>query len=231
MNRQPHPLEPVIGHEFTKPDLLVQALRHASTTMDGAARTQSNERMEFLGDRVLGLTVASLLYDRFPNEEEGALARRFAGLVSRDALADVADGITLAPHIHLSDGEDAAGGRGNPALLANAMEAVIGALYLDGGLGAAQGFIHARWVPLIDADLTPPKDPKTTLQEWCQARGQALPTYTETDRSGPAHAPRFTVSVSVSSGESASAEGSSKREAERIAADRLLDKLAGWGDV
>ena len=220
-------LEGLFGHPFADPSLLAQAVRHASTTVDAASRLQSNERMEFLGDRVLGLSVATMLYERFPSEEEGALARRFAGLVSREALARVAADIGLGTHIDFSDGEAAAGGRDNPALLANALEAVIGALYLDGGIEAARNFIQAHWSALIEADLAPPKDPKTGLQEWCQARGLVLPLYIEKDRTGPPHAPWFTISVSVASGESAQAEGTSKREAEREAAEKLLKQVGG----
>ena len=220
-------LEDALGHRFATPGLLAQALRHASMTLDASGRLDSNERMEFLGDRMLGLAVATLLYDRFPNEEEGALAIRFATLVSGEILARVAVDLGLGAYIALSPGEAGAGGRDNPATLANALEAVIGALYLDGGTRAAKTFIQSRWSTLIDADLTPPKDPKTGLQEWCQARGMALPVYTEQGRTGPAHAPLFVISVAIATGGTAEAEGASKREAERLAAEKLLHQLDG----
>jgi ribonuclease III len=216
-------LETALGHRFTNPDLLRQALTHASAATH--SREPSNERLEFLGDRVLGLVMARLLHDEFTDEEEGDLARRFAFLVRRDALADVAARIDLADHVAVSAGEEGAGGRDNPALLADACEAVIAALYLDGGLAVAEVFIHRQWRSLIDADPTPPQDSKTALQEWAQARGLALPAYRELDREGPAHAPQFRVEVSVAGEAPESGTGGSKKAAETTAADVLLQRI------
>jgi ribonuclease-3 len=219
------PLEKALGHRFVREDLLRQALTHSSTARSAKARTLSNQRQEFLGDRVIGLAVAELLFAQFPDEDEGALARRHAALVCREALAQVADGISLAPHIIMSAGEEGAGGRANPSLLADTLEAVIAALYMDGGLPAAERFIARYWQPLIDAELSPPKDAKTALQEWAQGRGLALPVYQVTGRSGPPHAPLFSVEVSLEDGSAVTASGSNKRTAERDAAQALLQIL------
>ncbi len=219
------PLENALGHAFVRKDLLRQALTHSSTARSPQARTLSNQRQEFLGDRVVGLVVAELLFVQFPDEDEGALARRHAALVCREALAHVANEIGLAPHIIISAGEEDAGGRSNPSLHADTLEAVIAALYLDGGLAVAEHFIARHWQPLVDADHSPPKDAKTALQEWAQGRGLALPIYRETDRSGPPHAPLFSIEVSLEDGSTATASGRNKRTAERDAAQALLEIL------
>ncbi|WP_421709259.1 ribonuclease III [Algihabitans sp.] len=213
-----------LGHDFADPALLAQALTHASRA--GTAEG-SYERMEFLGDRILGCLVAELLYRSFPQENEGALGKRFAALVRRETLAEVAGpaGLDLGPHLSLSRGEQDSGGRENPATLADACEAVIAALYLDGGLEAARRLIAPIWTPLLKADPTPPQDAKTRLQEWTQARGLALPRYEEIARSGPDHAPHFTLRVSLSDGRHAEAEGRSKRNAEQAAAEAMLALL------
>jgi len=218
-------LEQALGHRFSDPALLDEALTHSSVGSVGDRQRRTNERLEFLGDRVLGLVVADMLFERFPDEEEGALARRHASLVRRDALARVADEIDLAECIRLSRGEEDTGGRRNPGLLADACEAVIAALYLDGGIDAAAKFIRAEWDPLVAEDARPPKDAKTELQEWAQARGLALPSYREVDRKGPAHAPVFRVEVSVADRAPASASGPSKRAAEQAAAEAMLREL------
>ncbi len=212
-----------LRHRFRDPALLEQALTHSSA--GGQRGAGSNERLEFLGDRVVGLVVARLLYQAFPDEREGALARRHAVLVQRDSLAAVARDIGLAEHLRLSRGEEEAGGRHNLGLLADACEAVIAALYLDGGLRTAERFIRRHWRPLIAADVRPPTDAKTALQEWAQARGLALPVYRETAREGPAHAPVFSVEVEVPGLAPASATGRSKQIAEKTAAERLLRRI------
>ncbi|MEM7221420.1 MAG: ribonuclease III [Pseudomonadota bacterium] len=211
-----------LGHDFAQPALLRQALTHPSTA-DGP--TDSYERLEFLGDRVLGLIVADLLIARFPREPEGALARRLAALVRREALAEVARGLELGAHLALARPERQAGEDDNPALLADACEAVIGALYLDGGLKAARAFVEPLWRPRLEADARPPQDPKTELQEWAQGRGLPLPDYDEIGRSGPAHEPLFTVQVRVQGEAPEQGEGRSKRQAEQQAAERLLARI------
>ena len=218
-------LETLLGHDFAQPRLLAQALRHSSTTRGPQERTLSNQRMEFLGDRVLGMVVAQFLYERFAGEEEGDLARRHAALVRREALARVAEGIGLAQHLVMSKSEEEAGGRANPGLLADAMEAVIAALYLDGGQKVADAFIRRYWMALMEEDTLPPQDAKTTLQEWAQGRGLDLPHYRETGRQGPAHAPTFIIEVAVGDAAPIEASGSSKRAAEQEAARAMLDRL------
>jgi ribonuclease-3 len=215
-------LDEVLGHAFAKPELLDEALTHASATR---RRSRGYERLEFLGDRVLGLVIAHTLLETFPKEREGDIAKRHASLVSRDALVDVAKAIGLGQHIRLSKGEADAGSRASEAVLADVMEAVIAALYLDGGLEAARRFITAHWQKLIDADVAPPRDAKTRLQEWAQARGLGLPTYTETSATGPAHAPERTIEVRIPGHPPAVGTGRSKREAEQTAAASLLGKV------
>ena len=171
--------------------------------------------------------VAETLYERFPDEEEGALAPRLAALVRRGALARVALDIGLGGHVVMAQGEEEAGGRDNPGILADTCEAVIAALYLDGGMEPAERFIRRHWLALMEEDSAPPKDSKTELQEWAQGRGLALPAYTETGREGPAHAPVFSVQVSLEGIDPAAATGPSKRAAEQAAAAALLERIKG----
>ena len=220
------PLIPEIDHGFSDPDLLRVALTHRSAAKGKDALSGGNERLEFLGDRVLGLVVADMLYTRFGREREGAMAKRFVALVRRETLARVAIQIHLGDHIQMAKGERAAGADTNPAILSDCMEAVIAALYLDGGLEPARSFIEKLWTPLLDEDNKPPQDAKTQLQEWLQGRGKPLPKYEMVGREGPAHAPIFTIELTTSDGDSVSAEGKSKREAEQIAAQLMLDKLS-----
>jgi len=211
-----------LGYRFIDPGLLERALTHSSASTPSQP---SNERMEFLGDRVLGLVLARMLFDAFRNEAEGQLGYRFTALAQRGALARVAEELDLAPHIMLSEGEATSGGRENPAILADTMEAVIAAVYLDGGLTPAEDLVRRFWRPMMDADHAPPKDAKTLLQEWAQGRGLDLPNYTETARTGPDHAPIFTIEVAVAGYPPAVGEGASKRGAEQAAAEALLDLL------
>ncbi|MCH7937437.1 MAG: ribonuclease III [Proteobacteria bacterium] len=219
-------LERALGHDFNDPDLLTQALTHSSATPD---RLQSNERLEFLGDRVLGLSLARLLIESFPGEDEGKLGYRFSALARAESLARVAENIGLAPYLILSEGEKDGGGRDNPGILSDAMEAVIAALYLDGGLAAAAAFIEGQWRPLMAEDPVPPKDAKTKLQEWAQGQGLPLPEYRVTAEDGPAHAPRFTVRVALHEMKPASGQGPSKQAAEQAAADALMEMLQEAG--
>lgn len=222
-------LEESLGHHFAEPGLLAQALRHSSTARGRDGRADTNERLEFLGDRVLGLVVAEMLFQVFPDEEEGPLARRHAALVRREALVRVAELIGLQAHLDLAPGEAEAGGRDKPTILGDACEAVIAALYLDGGLATAAAFVTRHWAPLLAEDPRPPKDAKTALQEWAQGRGLPLPAYREMDRSGPQHAPLFTIEVEVRGETSATGAGPSKRAAEQDAAEALLGRLKGEG--
>ena len=162
----------------------------------------------------------------FPNENEGDISRRHADLVRMETLNRVSRNLELGRHVQMSRGEEQSGGRENSALLSDVCEAVIAALYQDGGLDVARAFIEKHWAPLIEENLLPPKDAKTTLQEWAQGEGHPLPLYTETGRDGPDHAPSFTVQVTVKGLEPASGKGGSKRLAEQAAAASLL-KYAG----
>jgi ribonuclease III len=234
-------LERLIGHSFARPELLTEALTHPSASAPpyrsaakghrrhrDASRAFSGrgyERLEFLGDRVLGLVIADLLWRRFATEPEGDLTRRLAHLVQREPLTRVAAEIGIDRFLRLSPSEAAAGAARNPGILADACEAVIAAIYLDGGFAAAFAFIERFWEPLFAEMEGPPRDPKTTLQEWAQGRGLPLPDYQLTATSGPDHALQFTVSARVSGFEETTATASSKRAAETAAAAALLERL------
>jgi len=208
-----------IGYRFARPELLGRALVHASAARPG---DRGNERLEFLGDRVLGLVIAEALLNRFPGEREGSIARRHASLVSQPVLARVAEAIALGDFLTFAKGERDAGAATNPAILADALEAMIAAIYLDGGLEAARGFVLRQWEPLMIEGSAPPSDPKTALQEWALARGLALPEYRVVKSEGPAHSPRFEVTVEIEGIPAAAGEGRSKRAAEKVAATALL---------
>lgn len=212
----------LLEHEFLQPELLQEALTHSSR-----GENRSYERLEFLGDRVLALVVCEMLLQRFPEEPEGMLARRLAALVKQETLHKVASSWHLAEHVILSGGEEDSGGRQNPAILSDVCEALLGALYLDGGLAAARHVIERDWKDLLKADISPPQDSKTRLQEWAQARGYPLPVYREVARSGPAHDPVFTIEVEVEELGCGQGEGGSKRVAEQSAAKQLLSHLEG----
>lgn len=220
-------LERILGHRFSNRKLLDAALRHSSMPAH-AKRAHGDtdfERLEFLGDRVVGLVVAEVLEARFPSETEGDLARRHAALVSRRALADLAASIDLGTYLHLTRGEDESGGRRKPSVLADAFEALVGAMYRDGGFAAPQSFLTALIEPIVAMPSRPPRDPKTALQEWAQGRGLSLPTYRTVKTEGPAHAPKFEIEVRVDGHDPARAAGTSKRNAERAAAAVLLEQL------
>ena len=217
------PIERILSHSFQDKSLLAAALTHSSLREQ---RRTSYERLEFLGDRVLGLIVANLLLRRFPKEPEGSLAKRQAALIKRDTLAAVARKIGLAPHLKLSRGEEKTGGRDNPNLLSDTLEALLAALYLDGGLSAARGFAEPLWTPLIEEAKEPPKDAKTALQERTQALRLGLPVYALQDRQGPDHSPIFVVSVTVAGHGPTLGQGNSKRMAEQQAAASLLEALS-----
>jgi ribonuclease-3 len=219
-------LEDRIGYRFAAPALLREALTHSSAASRGRRRLRSNERLEFLGDRVLGLAIADLLIRRFPGEPEGGLTRRHAALVQRATLAEIALEIGLGDCLVLARSEDEAGGRRKPATLANVLEALIGAVYLDGGLAPAAAFVTRHFGRRLGEMRAPPQDPKTALQEWAQGRGLALPHYRVVEVVGPAHEPRFEVSVQVGAVPPATAVAGSKRAAERAAAARVLEALA-----
>lgn len=226
MDDGPRPIENLaekLAYRFDRPDVLEVALSHASAA---ASEMQTYERLEFLGDRVLGLVMADYLMRHHPSENEGNLARRFAWLVDRNSLAEVAAGLELGEFLRLTPGEQKAGTAKNASVLADSMEAVIGAIYRDGGLEAARPIIERLWAPLAERAVEPPRDAKTALQEKVQSRGMAPPHYRTLDRTGPDHAPLFTVEVGIEDG-SATGEGPSKRAAEQAAAQVLLKSLEG----
>lgn len=215
-----------IGYTFTKPELLQGALTHPS--LAGLRQKKRGvmpyERLEFLGDRVLGLIIAEWLYEKYPDADEGEMAKRHAALVNREALRSVAAEIGLGQYLRLARGEEAGAARKNLATLPDAMEALLGALYLDGGLKAAGEFIHRYWQKDIAMEEAP-ADPKTALQEWAQGQGLPLPQYKVLEHSGPAHAPKFIIEASVKGYEPAVAEGNSKRAAQKAAAELLLRQV------
>lgn len=212
-------LEQKLGYAFRDPQLLDQALTHASLQ-----KSYDNERLEFLGDRVLGLSIAGLLYRAHAGEDEGKLAKRHTALVQQAALVEVARALDLGTFIRLSPGEVRAGGGANETILADAVEALLGAIYIDGGFDAAEKFVRAAWQPLMDGQFAPPEDPKTQLQEWVQQRGLPLPVYRVLSRAGVDHAPIFEVEVSVETLGAARATAPSKRAAEKDAAAQLIAK-------
>ena len=219
--------EILLGHEFARPELLREALTHRSFSQ-GRARKMgiaSNERLEFIGDRVLGLVMAEWVAERFPDEQEGKLGPRLAHLVSRDAVAAVAGQAGLAKLLSLGVNEAQAGVGRQATVLADALEALLGALFLDTGLDPARVFIRRAWEGAMQAQILPPKDPKTALQEWLLARGETLPDYRVISAEGPSHAPRFVIAVSAH-GMTGEGVAGSKRQAEREAAASLLARLA-----
>ena len=214
-----------LGYDFRQPELLAEALTHPSAT-EGEGRGKRNlERLEFLGDRVLGLIVARLLMDDFPEEKVGQIARRHAALVSAEALARVARRLELGIYMNMSPGERQQGGADNHQALADCCEAVIAALYLDGGDDAAARMIRRYWQPMMRESVRPPRDSKSTLQEWAQARALPLPVYAILRREGAAHEPLFDVECTVRGLPPVRAEGRSRRTAEQAAARRMIDQI------
>ena len=225
MPPDPRELERRLGYAFKERRLLREALTHGSATRLGRKPRRANERLEFLGDRVVGLAVAELLIRRYPDEPEGALSPRLSGLVSQPALAEAARELGLGAWLEVAPSEEEAGGRERPAILADALEALMGAVYLDGGWEAAAAIVRRCVEPRLGIMAGPPRDAKTALQEWTQSRGLGLPEYRVTSTSGPAHAPTFEVAASLADLASATATGGSKRAAEQAAAEQLLARL------
>jgi len=215
-----------LGHRFSQPEYLIEALTHPS--MSSPTRPD-NQRLEFLGDRVLGLVMAEALLGADTSAAEGKLAPRFNALVRKETCADVARDLDIGAVLRLGRSEMLSGGRRKEALLADAIEAVIAAVYLDAGFSAAQSVILAAWGKRIEHVEDDARDAKTSLQEWAQAQGQKPPAYTETAREGPDHAPVFTIEAQLASGETAQAQAPSKRQAEQAAAQALLAKVQANG--
>jgi ribonuclease-3 len=215
----PEGLSSTLGHTFTNETLLKTALTHPS--LEGEDNYQ---RLEFLGDRVLGMVIGALLYQKYPGDREGNLSRRQTALVRKETLAEVARNLKLGRYIRMTETTVRGGGRTNPSILSDVIEALIGALYLEAGAAVAEAFIKKNWGPYLSADVVK-KDSKTDLQEWAQGRGLALPEYEEIKKTGPDHAPKFVVEVTVDGAGSAQAEGASKQAAEILAARDLLNKM------
>lgn len=208
-----------LGHTPADPALFIRALTHSS--LGGP----DYQRLEFLGDRVLGLTIAAWLYRQFADEPEGMLSRRLNTLVSRETCAAVGRAIGVGAHIRLGKQAREDGAIHSDNVLGDVIEALIGALYLEGGLGAAETFIHRAWADHVNGAAQAPKHPKSALQEWAAAHNLRGPVYTMTGRAGPHHAPRFTVRVEIPGRAHAEAEGTSKQEAETAAAKALMEAL------
>jgi ribonuclease-3 len=221
-------LEARIGYRFADPDLLDRALTHSSAVAPSRRIERSYQRLEFLGDRVLGLVVADMLYRRFPKSNEGDLSRSLNTLVRKETCAVIARELDLGAELNLGDSEARTGGAGKEAILADVTEAVIGAIYCDGGLGKAYEFVERLFSEHIGETGIARADAKTTLQEWAQARGLEPPSYIEIERTGPDHAPVFTISVAATGFEPMTATGPSKKIAEHKAAERFLVRQNVW---
>ncbi len=218
-------LEARLGYGFSDKSLAARALTHLSAPSAGAqGRVQSYQRLEFLGDRVLGVVVATMLYQTFAQASEGELSMRLAKLVRRETCAEVAEEWDVGPHVVLGLGEARGGGRKKAAILSDVCESLIGAVFVDGGFKAAEALILGAWGDRITADAEPARDAKTAAQDWAQARGLAAPRYEEAARSGPAHAPHFVMRVVLAGYEPETGEATSKRAAEQAAAQAFLDR-------
>jgi len=217
-------LEARLGYAFRDPELALLALTHLSAQVTGG---RSYQRLEFLGDRVLGVVVADRLYRSFPAASEGELSMRLAKLVRRETCAAIAGEWDVGPHVVLGAGEARGGGRKKAAILSDVCEALLGAVYVDGGFEAAQAVILRAWGERFTADAAPARDAKTEVQEWAQARALPAPRYEEVARSGPAHAPLFVMRVVVPGYDPETGEATSKRVAEQAAARAFLGR---WGE-
>ncbi len=211
-----------IGHRFTTPDLLIQAITHAS--MSSGVRSD-NQRLEFVGDRVLNLVVAEALFQDDPTASEGTLAPRYNAMVRKETCAEIARTIDLGAVLKLGRSEMQSGGRRKDALLADALEAVIAAIYFDAGLEPARAFVLTHWGDRVKSAEAHVSNAKSELQEWAQALGMPTPVYSEVSRDGPPHAPQFVIQATLSDGRAAQAKAGSKRAAEQAAAATLLQKV------
>ncbi|HEV7692876.1 MAG TPA: ribonuclease III [Hyphomonadaceae bacterium] len=218
--------EETLGYKFKKPEMLDRAMTHRSAAQ-GKISSWSNERLEFLGDRILGLVIVETLMERFPTAREGDLAPRLNALVSRDTCAVIGAEMELGRFLLLDRAERAAGGKSKPSILANASEAIIGAIYLDGGLKPAEKFILKHWAQMLKANEVRPRDPKSALQEMVQGEGLPAPSYRHDAREGPDHAPVFTATVHIQGRAPATGSGASKQDAEREAARAMLQAIGG----
>ena len=220
-------LEEKLGYEFRDPALLENALTHSSCANESRGRLQSNERLEFLGDSILGMVVADHLYRNHPDLPEGELTRTRAALVCEDSLVEVAEALRLGEYLHLGKGEEAGGGRKRPSIQADAVEAVLAAVYLDGGIGAARKIVQQYILCREVEGLTSPRDYKTALQELVQRESGQVLKYRLTGEEGPDHDKRFFVEVDLNGEMAGRGKGHSKKEAEQMAAKAAIAKLKG----
>lgn len=223
-------LEERIGYKFTNKELLVRALTHASALPVAKASLQSYQRLEFLGDRVLGLAIATMLEENFPKADEGELARRLNQLVKRETCAEVSKVIDIGQHMRVGEAEAHTGGRSKTAILADMCESLIAAIYLDSGFDEAESFIKRYFAVRMVSYTGPLRDAKTTLQEWAQSKGRPTPLYETVARSGPDHAPIFKIRVNVEGVDPGEAVGNSKRIAEQSAAENILRREGVWSE-
>ena len=221
-------LEARLGYRFADPELLDRALTHSSAIAPAKRVALSYQRLEFLGDRVLGLVVADMLYRKFPKANEGDLSRSLNALVRKETCAMIARELSLGTDLNLGDSEARTGGADKDAILGDVMEALLGAVYMDGGLGPAFEIIERLFGEHIGQSGTERADAKTTLQEWAQGRGLEPPVYEEIERTGPDHAPEFTIAVKLGSFDPLTATGPSKKLAEHKAAEAFLVREKVW---
>ena len=214
-------LEERIGYQFADKVMLERALTHISA-LSGGKRADSYQRLEFLGDHVLGLVISDMLFRAFPKANEGELSRRLSDLVRKETCAEVAKAMDLGPALKLGNSESHAGGRSRSTILADACEGLVGAVFTDGGYDAAAALISRYWKERMLKPLRPLRDPKTMLQEWAQGRGLPTPDYKELARTGPHHNPKFRVAVALPDRPPAEGMGPSKRAAEQAAAAAML---------
>lgn len=221
-------IEAQVGHAFADRDLLARALTHPSALSGAEKREKSYQRLEFLGDRVLGLAVAGMLFRAMPTEDEGSLSRRLSDLVRAETCAEVAAALDLGAGVRVGATESQAAVGRRAGVLADLCEAVIGAIYLDGGWAAAEAFVARNWQDRLAAGEPAQRDAKSALQEWAQGRGLATPVYRQVERSGPDHAPLFTMAVVIPGLADGTGQGSAKRSAEIAAATAVLVREGVW---
>lgn len=224
-------LEARLVHKFADPELLERALSHTSAIAPARRVAQSYQRLEFLGDRVLGLVVADMLYRKMPRATEGDLSRSLNALVRKETCATVARELGIGPEMNLGESEARTGGADKDAILGDVMEAVIGAIYLDGGLGPAYELVERLFSGHVNQSGNERADAKTTLQEWAQGRGLEPPAYVEVSRTGPDHAPEFTIAIKLSGFSELTATGPSKKLAEHKAAEAFLVRERVWQET
>lgn len=220
MSSQYSELYEILGYSFKDESLIREALTHPS--LEG---TPSYQRLEFIGDRVLGLAIAAWMFELHPNADEGGLASRHTNLVRREACAKIAADLNLGDFIHMAKSSEDTGGRKRETIIADVCESVIGAIYLEAGYLEAEKFIRKFWHEMAHNVKVAKRDAKTRLQELVQSRGKSTPVYTTIDKKGPDHQPTFTIVVSVQGKGEETAKGFSKRDAEQLAAEKILKRL------